>query len=30
MKGRGGLRCRILDDGILRCGPAELVIQPPR
>jgi hypothetical protein len=21
MKGRGGLRCRILDDGVLKCGP---------
>jgi hypothetical protein len=29
LKGRGGLRCRILDDGTLKCGPAELV-QPPR
>jgi hypothetical protein len=30
MKGRGGLRCRILDDGLLSCGPAELVVHPPR
>lgn len=29
MKGRGGLRCRILDDGILKTGPAELH-HPPR
>lgn len=30
MKGRGGLRCRILDDGVLRRGDAEyLVINDP-
>ena len=29
MKGRGGLRCRILDSGTLKRGPAEL-LQPPR
>ncbi len=29
MKGRGGLRCRILDDGVLKRGPVELD-QPPR
>lgn len=27
MKGRGGLRCRILDDGVLKCGEAELEMQ---
>lgn len=29
MKGRGGLRCRILDGGTLKRGPAEL-IHPPK
>jgi hypothetical protein len=29
MKGRGGLRCRILEDGLFRTGEAELVY-PPR
>jgi hypothetical protein len=29
MKGKGGLRCRILDSGTLTRGPAELVY-PPR
>jgi hypothetical protein len=28
MKGRGGLRCRILDSGTLTRGPAELVYPP--
>jgi MOSC domain-containing protein YiiM len=26
LAGRGGLRCRILEDGILRCGPALLEV----
>ena len=26
LTGRGGLRCRILEDGILRCGPALLEV----
>lgn len=32
MKGRGGLRCRILDDGVLRQGDADLEVidQPPK
>lgn len=29
LKGRGGLRARILSDGILRTGPAPLVINDP-
>ncbi len=27
LKGRGGLRARILDSGTLSCGPARLVVQ---
>lgn len=32
MKGRGGLRCRILTDGTLGLGshPVEIISQPPR
>ena len=26
--GRGGVRCRPLTDGVLRLGPAELVVDP--
>jgi hypothetical protein len=26
LAGRGGLRCRILEDGILHCGPSLLEI----
>lgn len=29
LAGRGGLRCRILTGGILRCGPAHLEIADP-
>lgn len=29
LAGRGGLRCRILDDGILACGEAELEMVDP-
>jgi len=28
MRGRGGLRCRILGDGTLSLGPQELIIEP--
>ena len=28
LKNRGGLRCRILTDGVLRCGPAALHLMP--
>jgi hypothetical protein len=28
MRGRGGVRCRPLSDGVLRLGPAELVVDP--
>ncbi len=30
LAGRGGLRCRILADGVLRCGPADLEIVMPQ
>ncbi|MEP4076436.1 MOSC domain-containing protein [Haloferula sp.] len=30
MKGRGGLRCRILEDGELYLGAAELVVDDPQ
>lgn len=29
LQGRGGLRAKILTDGWLRCGPAELVVKSP-
>jgi MOSC domain-containing protein YiiM len=28
MKGRGGLRCRILDSGTLKLGPTDLIAPP--
>lgn len=28
LRGRGGVRCRPLTDGVLRLGPAELVVDP--
>jgi MOSC domain-containing protein YiiM len=28
MRGRGGVRCRPLSDGVLRLGPTELVVDP--
>jgi MOSC domain-containing protein YiiM len=29
LRGRGGVRCAPLDDGVLRVGPADLVVTPP-
>ncbi|MEN3263974.1 MOSC domain-containing protein [Pseudonocardia sp.] len=29
MRGRGGVRCEPLDDGVLRLGPAVLRVDPP-
>ncbi|GAA4993254.1 hypothetical protein WHI96_11710 [Pseudonocardia tropica] len=29
LRGRGGVRCEPLDDGVLRLGPAELTVLEP-
>ncbi|RIQ10866.1 molybdenum cofactor biosysynthesis protein [Jiangella rhizosphaerae] len=29
LRGRGGIRCTPLDDGVLRLGPATLTVAPP-